>query len=356
MSIAARIEEAKVADSSHVSGLARWRVKFRADSIDVFDETMCVTVRYRWEQNAVYFDDLPAARLPSLGCGGVAALCEGLFANLPDVERMFFPADLDDGLYRDLICAGLVEREDNTAVVRAGQFYQLAPYWLQNAGQEPFPLRYTSTNGRRHPVRRPGLPGVVYARRIPWLDTVLRFERVDCERHLSLFHKWMNDPRVDAFWEEAGDLNRHRSYLAARTANPGTDPLIGFLGEEPFGYFELYWAREDRLGEHYDAWDFDRGWHVAIGEGAFRGKEFITAWLPSLMHYMFLDDPRTMRIVGEPDARHKQQIRNLVRSGFAGLKHVDFPHKRSLMVMLLRERFFADRLWVPDFLRSSAAG
>ena len=65
------------------------------------------------------------------------------------------------------------------------------------------------------------------------------------------------------------------------------------------------------------------------------------------MHYMFLDDPRTQRIVGEPAASHAQQIRNLDRSGFAKVKHVDFPHKRALLVQLLRERFFADRLWAP---------
>lgn len=27
---------------------------------------------------------------------------------------------------------------------------------------------------------------------------------------------------------------------------------------------------------------FDRGWHVLIGEKDYRGKPFITAWLPSL--------------------------------------------------------------------------
>ena len=77
-------------------------------------------------------------------------------------------------------------------------------------------------------------------------------------------------------------------------------------------------------------------------------RESVSAWLPSLMHFMFLDDPRTQRIVGEPAASHAQQIRNLDRSGFAKVKHVHFPHKRALLVQLLRERFFADRLWAPD--------
>ena len=65
------------------------------------------------------------------------------------------------------------------------------------------------------------------------------------------------------------------------------------------------------------------------------------------MHYMFLDDHRTMRIVGEPAAAHLQQLRNLDRAGFARIKNFDFPHKRATLVMLLRERFFADRLWQP---------
>jgi len=98
----------------------------------------------------------------------------------------------------------------------------------------------------------------------------------------------------------------------------------------------------------YDADDYDRGWHVAIGEDGFRGRTWITAWLPSLMHFIFLDDLRTQRIVGEPKASHTQQIRNLDLAGFAKVKHVDFSHKRALLVMLLRERFFADRLWAPE--------
>jgi len=74
---------------------------------------------------------------------------------------------------------------------------------------------------------------------------------------------------------------------------------------------------------------------------------YVATWLPSLMHYLFLDDPRTQRIVGEPRADHAQQIRNLERSGFASIKEFDFPHKRAMLVSLLRERYFGERLWVP---------
>ena len=63
---------------------------------------------------------------------------------------------------------------------------------------------------------------------------------------------------------------------------------------------------------------------------------------------MFLADPRTRRIVGEPVHVHQHQIRNLDRSGFAKVKHIQFSHKRALLVMLHRERFFLDRLLFPD--------
>jgi predicted GH43/DUF377 family glycosyl hydrolase len=70
-------------------------------------------------------------------------------------------------------------------------------------------------------------------------------------------------------------------------------------------------------------------------------------WLTSISHYLFLADPRTRRIVGEPRADHRQQLRNLDRCGYAKLKEFDFPHKRAMLVMLLRERYFTDTLWWP---------
>ena len=157
----------------------------------------------------------------------------------------------------------------------------------------------------------------------------------------------MNDPRVAHFWNEEGDLDKHRAYLSGLAADPHMLTLLGCLDGVPFCYFEIYRAKENRLAPYYDADDYDRGWHVIVGEDGYRGRDYVATSLPCLMHYMLLDDPRTQRIVGEPRADHAQQIRNLERSGFASVKAFDFPHKRAMLVMLLRERFFGERLWIP---------
>lgn len=238
------------------------------------------------------------------------------------------------------------ERDGESLVVDPRAFWQLPQNWMPAAGY-PWPQIHVLSEGRYHP-KRPNKPqGVVYRRYVPWLGQELTFRVADPEADLACFHRWMNDEQVNVVWEDAGDLGKLRAILEDRRDDPHMLALIASVGDQPFGYFEVYWAKEKRAGPFYDADDYDRGWHVAIGEPACRGKQFITAWLPSLMHFMFLDEARTQRIVGEPRATHEQQIRNLDRSGFAKVKHFDFPHKRALLVMLTRERFFGDRLWTP---------
>jgi hypothetical protein len=50
-----------------------------------------------------------------------------------------------------------------------------------------------------------------------------------------------------------------------------------------------------------------------------------------------------------------RQVRNLERSGFASIKDFDFAHKRATLVMLLREKYFANRLWRPASAAQSPA-
>lgn len=282
------------------------------------------------------------------------AVLEALFSDEGSPET----ARLEGENWRDLI-PGLIEcgialPGDAGPVVHAEMVWQLPDLWLPHPERQPYPQQFIMTGGKRHPRRRPKPNGLVYSRYIPWLGQTFSLRTVDIEADLAVFNRWMNDPRVVYFFEEAGDLDKHRAYLRGIDADPHMTTLFGCIDGAPFCYFEIYWAKENRLGPYYDADEYDRGWHVAVGEDGYRGRDYIATWLPSLMHYMFLDDPRTQRIAGEPRSDHAQQIRNLERSGFASIKEFDFPHKRAMLVMLLRERYFGERLWIPRAARPDA--
>jgi hypothetical protein len=59
-----------------------------------------------------------------------------------------------------------------------------------------------------------------------------------------------------------------------------------------------------------------------------------------LMHYMFLDEPRTWNLVGEPAATSSTVLAYDFVHGFHVEKLMDLPHKRSALMMVSREKFF----------------
>ncbi|WP_284209236.1 GNAT family N-acetyltransferase, partial [Chitiniphilus shinanonensis] len=240
----------------------------------------------------------------------------------------------------------LLDDAPGTWLAQRELLWQQPALWLPQA-RPAMAQQYVLSHGQRHPRRRPKPAGALYQRFIPWLGRTFSFRALDPDADLAMFNRWMNDPAVAQIWQEQGDLAQHRRYLAELAANPHIYPMIASLDGEPFAYFEAYWAKENRIAPFCDAADYDRGWHVLVGEPAYRGKAVAVAWLTSISHYLFLDDARTQRIVGEPRNDHAQQIRNLDRSGYAKVKEFDFPHKRALLVTLLRERYFTDALWWP---------
>lgn len=281
------------------------------------------------------------------------AALEASFTSYPNQNKLHLLAPVPQA-GQLLQCGILIKDENNQLIVYADLFWQQARIWLASPLPYAFPPSYVINQGRRHPLRPPKPVGTVYQRHIPWLDRTLSFRAVNIEHDLGRFSRWMNDPAVAHAWREEGDIIKHRTYLEGVAADPHAIGLIGCLDDEAFGYFEVYWAKEDRIAPFYDTDDFDRGWHVLIGELHFRGKPFVTAWLPSISHYLFLDDCRTQRVVIEPRSDNHKMIRNLTRSGYANLKEFDFPHKRAMLGLLSRERFFAERLWVPRDVASTS--
>ncbi|MFY0479939.1 GNAT family N-acetyltransferase [Achromobacter marplatensis] len=329
-----------------------WRIENHAGALAVTGPDG--RIHSRWDLRAGA--DMPALRWrdgQAIADDGWAVLAAA-FAFHPRNDRLALEAPA--AWSESLAARGAAVAEDGrVAVLRTGLLQQPEP-WLAQP-HPPYAQRWTMSHGRRHPARPKRPQGEVYARHIPWLGKTLSLTAFDLKADLPALHRWMNDPVVAHFWQEEGSLDKQRAYIEGLLADPRVDPLILRLDGRAFGYVETYWAKEDRIAPYYDARDYDRGWHVLIGEADCRGRPFVTAWQPSVAHYLFLDDPRTTRLVIEPRADNHKMRRNLLKGGYAILKEFDFPHKRAALGMLLRERFFDDAAWLraPEAPASSAS-
>ncbi|KAF5638440.1 hypothetical protein F52700_4376 [Fusarium sp. NRRL 52700] len=195
-----------------------------------------------------------------------------------------------------------------------------------------------------HPVRpaKPAPGAIVYSRWIPHLNETFCMVSVDYNdtEHVRLFHEWQNDPRVSQGWSQTGTLEQHQEYLQQVHDDPHVIALLAKWDDIHFAYFEVYWAKEDRLGGYFNAGDFDRGRHSLVGDVRFRGPHRVSAWWSSLMHYLYLDDPRTMYVVGESQETNTTIVMYDFVHGSGLDKLVDLPHQRSAFVRSSRERFF----------------
>ncbi|KAJ5889136.1 hypothetical protein N7504_009946 [Penicillium tannophilum] len=242
----------------------------------------------------------------------------------------------------------------------------------------PAPTQYKFTNGVRHPIRpKPPHQGeIFYSRYIPSVAQYLSFRipflpmmkhRVapgssdsrpstpnklvssavtGIEQHLNqdipsdldTLHKWMNDPRVEAMWGAGGPKEVQEKFLMDNLTSRHSFPVIGCWDGKPFGYFELYWVKEDPLGRLLDCVDnYDRGIHLLVGEQEFRGPHRVAIWLTALVHYCFLSDLRTESVVLEPRIDNLKLIGYLQQVGFHKEGEVSFPHKQSAVMKIKRD-------------------
>lgn len=178
---------------------------------------------------------------------------------------------------------------------------------------------------------------------------------------VQLLHKWMNNPRVSNFWGEQGPQSHQEKFLQGNLSSNHSFPAIGLWDGKPFGYFEMYWVKEDTLGKHLgdSAGDYDRGVHVLVGEEEFRGIHRVKAWITSFAHWSYIQDYRTNAVVLEPRIDNERYVPNtlpvlmlissrfishLNEAGFLKEREITFPHKQSAFVKLRRENFEAPSL------------
>jgi len=47
---------------------------------------------------------------------------------------------------------------------------------------------------------------------------------------------------------------------------------------------------------------------MLVGSSTHRGPDYVRAWLPSLAHYCFVSDPRTDRVLCEPNEKNGKMV------------------------------------------------
>lgn len=79
---------------------------------------------------------------------------------------------------------------------------------------------------------------------------------------------------------------------------------------------------------------------MLVGSSAHRGPHRVKSWLPSLVHYIFTDDPRTQRVISEPNHLNLKMIKYLESFGFKNSGEVDMGHKIAALMILDRGEFW----------------
>lgn len=266
------------------------------------------------------------------------ALAYWCFAN--DTQLQAVRLQLDS-VEPALLASGLLVGEGSELRIERSSFWQLPGPFLRIAGSAGYPQQMVMhPTGRRHPRRAPKPVGEVYRRFDATLGAWISLRTLDIDEDLARFNRWQNSARVAAFWQEEGDLAKHRRYLEELACDPRVLTLIGCFDDQPFAYYEAYWAKEDRIAPFYEVGDYDRGIHMLVGEESHRGPHKVASWLSALTHYLFLDDPRTQRVVAEPRADNARMIGHMQAQGYHKAKEFDFPHKRAALMVQSREVFF----------------
>ena len=106
-----------------------------------------------------------------------------------------------------------------------------------------------------------------------------------------------------------------------------------YSADVPASYWELYWAARDPLARHYPAGDHDQGVHLLVGPPELTGQGLGRRLLEAVVGWQLDREPRTRRIVAEPDVRNARMIHVFERCGFLREGDLELPEKRAALMV-----------------------
>lgn len=171
----------------------------------------------------------------------------------------------------------------------------------------------------------------------------LTLRAFDLCRDMEVFHQWHNKDYVSEFWEMNKSIDELRDYVLGLKKSPYQLPVMMDINGQAAGYFEVYWAYDDRIAPYCNASIFDRGIHILIGDERYLRTRVVSDSVFHLSKFLFEDDYRTQRIWGEPRVDNSKVLKLAeLLPGWAHVGVFDFSHKTSNLLECDRERFYKE--------------
>ncbi|MFD5701784.1 GNAT family N-acetyltransferase [Streptomyces lasiicapitis] len=184
-------------------------------------------------------------------------------------------------------------------------------------------------------------PGTLTMRPLdPSPSSQLRSSRGDPISDAELAHAWVTHPK-SAHWLMLGArlVDIEREYMAI-AASEHHHAFVGLHDGEPAFLMERYDPRYIELVGLYEPEPGDVGMNFLVAPTDQPVHGFSQAVLTTVMEHLFAD-PRTHRVVVEPDVIDLAVHRLHEEVGFVPAYEIDKPEKRALLSFCTREQFEA---------------
>jgi len=163
----------------------------------------------------------------------------------------------------------------------------------------------------------------------PWSLRQVSAQGADPE----LVSRWMNEPHVALFWEQAWPPQRWAEAIAGQLAGDCSRPYLVSYEGTPVAYVEIYRTPRDVVGLRYPADPYDLGLHLAIGEREQTLRGLGRKLVRALADGLAVADPRCRRVLADPDERHVIARRMFAGAGFRLLGVRDLGHKHAALLV-----------------------
>jgi len=171
----------------------------------------------------------------------------------------------------------------------------------------------------------------------------MTLEPLDVEEHLSRLHAWVTHPR-SVFWGLQGaDLAAVRAEYERIAADPHHNAWLGRHDGAPLFLAETYDPAHSELAAHYPVQDGDVGMHVLVAPPERPRHGVTSAVMRAVLEFIFAD-PRTRRVVVEPDINNELIAAKNAEAGFVVDRPVRLATKVARLSFCTRADFAASRL------------